>query len=86
MFSIPKKFGSYKEADDYHVKHGLSRLRSSAEISIPALFTELENESSVRRTDLKKKFFFKISGYLVYWFIISICCYTQMLVIDSSLE
>lgn len=62
MFSIPKKFGSYKEADDYHVNNGVSRVRSSVEISIPALFTELENESSVRRTDLKKKICFQDIG------------------------
>ena len=64
LFSTPNRFGSFQEAIDWHVNNGLSRLRSSAEISIPALFKKLEDGSVVRRTDLKI-----FSKYWDTWFI-----------------
>ena len=64
LFSTPNKFGSYQEAIDWHVNNGLSRLRTSAEISIPALFKKLKDGSVVRRTDLRM-----FSKYWDTWFV-----------------
>lgn len=64
LFSTPNKFRSYQEAIDWHVNNGLSRLRSSAEISIPAVFKKLEDGSVVRKTDLRV-----FSKYWDTWFI-----------------
>lgn len=64
LFSTPNKFGSYQEAINWHVNNGLSRLRSSAEISVPALFKKLEDGSVVRKTDLRM-----FSKYWDTWFI-----------------
>lgn len=53
LYSTPNKFPSYRDAIDWHVNNGLSRLQSSAEISIPALFQKLKDGSVSRKTDLK---------------------------------
>ena len=51
--NTPNIFGSIDDAVDWHVQHALSRLRSSAEIAIPALFTPLKSGKVVRITNLK---------------------------------
>ena len=51
--NTPNVFRSIDDAVDWHVQHALSRLRTSAEISIPALFTPVKSEKVVRITNLK---------------------------------
>ncbi|AMD19746.1 HCL405Cp [Eremothecium sinecaudum] len=49
----PNSFRSMREAIEYHIKHGLSNLRSSAEILVPSLFTEQSDGSVTRITNLR---------------------------------
>ncbi|CAI4966983.1 ANM_HP_G0075600.mRNA.1.CDS.1 [Saccharomyces cerevisiae] len=51
--NTPNVFESINDAVDWHVQHALSRLRSSAEIAIPALFAPLKSGKVVRITNLK---------------------------------
>lgn len=50
--STPNVFNSYQDAIEWHVSHHLSKLRESAEISIPALFTETKSGKIMRITNL----------------------------------
>ncbi|SCU79639.1 LADA_0B02124g1_1 [Lachancea dasiensis] len=49
----PNVFADYGSAIDWHIKKGLSSLRSSAEISIPSLFYASSSGKVVRRTNLQ---------------------------------
>lgn len=53
LLSTPNVFGNYKEAVDWHVNHGLSRCRESAQVAIPALFTTTRSNKIMRITNLK---------------------------------
>ncbi|CUS20921.1 LAQU0S02e01420g1_1 [Lachancea quebecensis] len=53
LSNTPNVFPSYSSAIDWHVKRGLSRLRSSAEIVIPSLFASTASGKVVRRTNLQ---------------------------------
>lgn len=50
--TTPNIFKSYQEAIDWHVHHGLSKCRASAEIAIPALFYKTKSQKVVRITNL----------------------------------
>lgn len=52
LSSTPNVFNSYREAIDWHISHDLSKLKESAEISIPALFTNTKSGKIVRITNL----------------------------------
>ncbi|CAI4063700.1 hypothetical protein SKDZ_08G1220 [Saccharomyces kudriavzevii ZP591] len=51
--STPNVFESMNDAVDWHVQHALSKLRTSAEIAIPALFTASKSGEAVRITNLE---------------------------------
>ncbi|CAR30646.1 phosphoprotein phosphatase methylesterase 1 [Lachancea thermotolerans CBS 6340] len=53
LSNTPNVFPSYANAIDWHVKRGLSRLRSSAEIVVPSLFVPTSSGKVVRRTNLQ---------------------------------
>ncbi|QLQ80928.1 hypothetical protein HG537_0E02830 [Torulaspora globosa] len=52
LISTPNVFNNYNEAVDWHVQHGLSRCRESAQVAIPALFTATKTQKVVRITNL----------------------------------
>lgn len=53
LLHTPNVFRNYQEAIDWHVQHGLSRNRNSAEIAIPALFHRTKSQKLVRITNLR---------------------------------
>lgn len=53
LLSTPNVFANYEEAIDWHVSHGLSRCRESAQVAIPALFTGTKSGKIMRITNLK---------------------------------
>lgn len=59
MNTTPNIFKSYQEAVDWHVHHGLSKCRASAEIAIPALFHKTKSQKVVRIT--------KLNDFEPYW-------------------
>ncbi|GMM54058.1 carboxylesterase-mitochondrial 37S ribosomal protein YmS2 [Maudiozyma humilis] len=52
LASTPNVFPTYKEAVEWHIKHGLSKNRESAKIAIPALFRKFASGKVVRITNL----------------------------------
>lgn len=52
LVSTPNAFNNYREAIDWHVQHGLSRCRESAQVAIPALFAVSNSQKVVRITNL----------------------------------
>ena len=57
--ATPNVFGSYHEAIDWYVQNNLSHLRSSADISVPSLFTATKSGKVVRISNL--------SNFKPYW-------------------
>ncbi|SCU91519.1 LAME_0E12838g1_1 [Lachancea meyersii CBS 8951] len=53
LTKTPNLFPDYTAAIDWHVQKGLSRLKTSAQISIPSLFTPTASGKVVRRTNLQ---------------------------------
>ncbi|AGO10719.1 AaceriAGR359Cp [[Ashbya] aceris (nom. inval.)] len=52
LATTPTAFANMREAIEYHIDKGLSNLRSSAEVCVPALFHKTSRGTVVRITDL----------------------------------
>ncbi|AAS54849.1 AGR359Cp [Eremothecium gossypii ATCC 10895] len=52
LATTPTSFATMREAIEYYIEKGLSNLRSSAEVCVPALFHKTSRGKAVRITDL----------------------------------
>lgn len=54
LSNLPKSFGSLQSAIDWHLKTGLIRNKTSAEVSVPSYFKRLDSGRYVWRIDLSQ--------------------------------